>query len=89
MVDPKNSIRLIVVTTADDVDDAFNLHQPLQVVYNKALHEVGGEGKQDQFSLEFNDVELSDLSRKIGELAEELGWTDGTQLELVPKPVVV
>ena len=89
MAGTKNTIHLIVVTTADDVDDEFNLHQPLQVVFTKALHEVGGEGKQDQFALEYNDTELSDLSRKIGDVAEELGWTDGAELELVPKPVVV
>jgi hypothetical protein len=59
------------------------------VLLNKALHEVGGEGNRDQFALEYNDVELSDLSRKIGDIAEELGWVDGTQLDLVPKPVVV
>lgn len=84
-----NTIHLIVVTTADDVDDEFNVNQPLQVLFNKALQEVGGQGNQDQFALEFNDIELSDLSRKIGDLATELDWTDGTQLELVPKPVVV
>lgn len=84
-----NTIHLVVVTTADDVDDEFNVNQPLQVLFNKALQEVGGQGNQDQFALEFNDIELSDLSRKLGDLAAELGWTDGTQLDLVPKPVVV
>lgn len=84
-----NTIHLVVVTTADDVDDEFNVNQPLQVLFNKALQEVGGQGNQDQFALEFNDIELSDLSRKIGDLAAELGWSDGTQLDLVPKPVVV
>lgn len=84
-----HTIRLIVVTTADDVDHEFNLHQPLQVVFNKAIHEVGGGGNRDQFSLEYNDIELSDLSRTIGDVADELGWVDGTQLDLVPKPVVV
>jgi hypothetical protein len=86
---PKNTIRLVVVTTADDVEEEFNVNQPLQVLFNRALHEVGGEGNRDQFTLEYNDVELSDLSRKIGDFAEELGWVDGTQLDLVPKPVVV
>lgn len=89
MPKPDNTIRLIVITTADDVDDDFNLHQPLQVAFNKALHEVGGETNRDQFALEYNDIELSDLSRTIGDLADEYGWADGTQLELVPKPVVV
>jgi hypothetical protein len=86
---PKNTIRLVVVTTADDLDEEFNVNQPLQVLFNRALHEVGGEGNRDQFALEYNDVVLSDLSRKIGDVAEELGWVDGTQLDLVPKPVVV
>ena len=85
----KDTIRLVVVTTADDVDDEFNRNQPLQVLFTRALHEVGGEGNRDQFALEYSDIELSDLSRKIGDVAEELGWTDGTQLDLVPKPVVV
>lgn len=86
---PKDEIRLIVVTTAGDVDHEFKLDEPLEIVFNKALHEVGGEGKRDQFALEYHDVVLSDLSRTIGDFAEELGWTDGTQLDLVPKPVVV
>jgi hypothetical protein len=84
-----DTIRLIVVTTADDVDDEFNRNQPLLVLFNRALHEVGGEGNRDQFALEYGDVELSDLSRKIGDVAEELGWVDGTRLDLAPKPVVV
>ena len=50
MPNPK-TIRLIVVTTADDVDDEFNRNQPHQVLFNKAHHEVGGEGNQDKFSL--------------------------------------
>ena len=89
MPHPSNTIRLIVVTTAGDVDDQFNLNEPLQVLFDKALRQVGGEGNRDQFGLEYNDVGLSDLLRKIGELAQEFGWVDGTQLDLVPKPVVV
>ena len=89
MPKPDNTIHLIVVTTADDVDDEFNVNQPLQVLFNKALHEVGGEPNRDQFALEYNDIVLSDLTRKIGDAAQEYGWVDGTTLELVPKPVVV
>lgn len=89
MPKPDNTIHLIVVTTADDVDDEFNVNQPLQVLFNKALREVGGEPNRDQFALEFNDIVLSDLTRKIGDAAQEYGWVDGATLELVPKPVVV
>jgi hypothetical protein len=88
MAAEKNEIRLIVVTTAGDVDQEFNLHEPLEVAFNKALQEVGGEGSRDQFALEYKDSVL-DLSHTIGDLARELGWTDGTQIELVPRPVVV
>jgi hypothetical protein len=86
---PNGTIRLVVVTTAGDIDDKFRLDQPLQAVFDKALREVGGERNPDQFTLEYHDVALADLSRTIGDYARELGWEDGTQLELVPKPVVV
>lgn len=89
MSKPDNTIRLIVVTTADDVDDEFNIHQPLEVVFNRALHEVGGEPNRDQYTLEFNDIVLDDLARRIDNAAAEYGWSDGTTLELVPRPVVV
>lgn len=86
---PDNTIRLIIVTTAEDVDDEFNVNQPLRVLFNRALQAVGGQGDRDQFSLEFDDTDLTDLDRKIGDWAEQFGWDDGTAIELVPKPVVV
>ncbi len=89
MPDPHGTIRLVVVTTAGDVDQEFQLDQPLEVVFDRALHEVGGERNRDQFELEYKDAALSDLSRPIGDFVREFGWIDGTQLELVPKPVVV
>jgi hypothetical protein len=89
MADLKNKIRLVVVTTSGDIDKEFELEQPLEVVFEQALREVGGEGRRDQFALEFKDRELTDLSRTIRAYAAELGWEDGTQLEFVPKPVVV
>jgi hypothetical protein len=33
------------------------------VIFDKALREVGGERNPDQFSLEYHDVALADLSR--------------------------
>lgn len=89
MTDHKKTIRLIVVTTAGDVDKEFQLQQPLQVVFNDALREVGGEANRDQFVLEYNDSALTDLHRHIAEFAAELNWSDGTTLDLVPTPVVV
>jgi hypothetical protein len=89
MPDLHGTIRLVVVTTAGDVDQEFRLDQPLEVVFDRALREVGGERNRDQFELEYKDAALSDLARRIGDYAAEFGWTNGTQLELVPKPVVV
>jgi hypothetical protein len=89
MPGPQGTIRLVVVTTAGDIDEEFRLDQPLEVVFDRALHEVGGERNRDQFELEYNDVALTDLPRLIGDFAREFNWANGTQLELVPKPVVV
>jgi hypothetical protein len=86
---PDNFIHVIVVTTADDLDDRFNRHEPLRVVFERALALVGGQSQPDQFVLEYNDEPLTDLNRTLGELAESLGWGDEVELELVPNPVVV
>lgn len=85
----KNAINITVITTADDLEDDFNEHQPLRVVFERALTLVGGHGQADQFSLTYNDVELTDLDRPISEFATEHGWGDDVELELVPKPIVV
>jgi len=87
--DKPNKIRIIVVTTADDLDDEFNVHSPVRVVFERALTLVGGEGQADQFTLEYQNQALTDLDRKIEDYAEELGWGDEVELELVPAPVVI
>jgi hypothetical protein len=82
-------IEIAVVTTADDLDERFNTHEPFRVVFEKSLTLVGGHNNPDQFTLEYNNEPLSDLDRTIGDYAAELGWGDRVELELVPKPVVV
>ena len=82
-------IQIAVVTTADDLDERFNTHEPLRVVFEKSLTLVGGHGNPDQFTLEYNNEPLTDLDRTIADYASELGWGDQVELELVPKPVVV
>jgi hypothetical protein len=82
-------IQIEVVTTADDLDERFNTNEPLRVVFEKSLTLVGGHGNPDQFTLEYNNEPLTDLDRKIGDYATELGWGEHVELELVPKPVVV
>ena len=47
------------------------------------------DGEVAQFTLECGSEPLSDLDRTIGEYAEQLGWGEHVELELVPKPVVV
>lgn len=78
-----------VITTADDVDARFNAEDPLRTVWDLALALVGGEGQPDQFRIEYRHTVLTDLDRKLGSYAEEFGWSERVELELVPKPVVV
>ncbi len=85
---PAKDIEIMVATTADDLDETFKRKQPLRKVFEKALKLVGGQDQPDQFALEYNHEPL-DVDREIGDLADELGWGDRVELELVPKPVVV
>lgn len=77
-----------VVTTGDDLEERFNLQQPMQVVFNRAIELVGGGANRDRFTLEYRDQPL-DLDRRIGDYAEELRWGDRVELELVPRPEVI
>ena len=81
-------IELTVVTTGQDIEDRFNIRQPLRVVFNRALQEVGGGANREHFTLEFEDQVL-DLEQRIEEYVEQFGWEDGTVLELVPRPEVI
>jgi hypothetical protein len=85
---PDKDIEIMVATTADDLDENFKRKQLLRKVFEKALKLVGGQDQPDQFVLEY-DHEPLNLEREIGDLADELGWGDRVELELVPKPVVV
>ncbi len=82
-------IEIEVITTADDLTARFNTHEPLRVVFDRALALVGGQGQPDQFVLEYDNEPLIDLDRTIADYAAQLGWGDRIELELVPKPVVV
>lgn len=86
---PEQTISILVVTTADDLDEKFNIHQPLRVVFERVLTLVGGHSQPDQFDLEHADQPIVDLDRPIADVASELGWGQRVELELVPKPVVV
>jgi hypothetical protein len=87
--DHNDAIRIIVITTAEDLDHRFHRHTLLRVIFDRALSLVGGHAHADQFVLQYHDQPLNDLDRTLGELACELGWGDTVELELVPKPVVV
>jgi hypothetical protein len=81
-----NSIHTIVVTTTSDLDDRFNRHERLRVVFERALIFVGGQSQPDQFVLEYNNQPLTELDQTLGDLAATLGWGDEVTLELVPNP---
>lgn len=82
------TIEITVVTTGEDLTDSFNVNNPLNVVFNRALQSVGGGSHRDEFTLEWNDEAL-DLDSKIGEAAEQFGWGEAVTLELVPRPEVI
>jgi hypothetical protein len=81
-------IKIVVVTTGEDLDDSFNVHEPIKVVFNRALKSVGGGAARADFTLEYNEQTL-DLDKRISDYIEELGWTSPVTLELVPRPEVV
>lgn len=81
-------IRLIVVTTGEDLDREFNVHQPLRVVKLRALQGLPPGTDPDLFVLEYESQPL-DESKKIEEYVDQFGWQDGTVLELIPRPEVI
>ena len=83
-----NFIILIIITPGEDVEDKFNVNQPIRVVKHRALKGMPPGTNPDLFSLEYNDQALQD-ERKIKSYIEEFGWEDGTVLELVPHPEVI
>jgi hypothetical protein len=92
--DPKpgpkpKKLHIIVITSAKDLNDHFELTDPLQVVFDQALALVGGEANPEQFALEYGNEVLGDLSRTIGDWADQLGWEKKVELELVPAPEVI
>jgi hypothetical protein len=86
---PEKKLQIKVITTAGDVKGNYPTEQPLQVVFDEALAKVGGQSSPDQFSLEYGNERLTDLSRSIADYAAELGWDKKVELELVPAPEVV
>lgn len=85
---PDNFIRLTVITTGEDLEDTFNIHQPLHVVKEHALKGLPPGTSRDLFVLEYQDQPL-DESRKIEDYIAQFGWQDGATLELVPRPEVI
>lgn len=81
--------QISVATTGGDLDEKFNLREPMRVVFQKALALVGGQSQPDQFQLEYNDQPIHNLDATVGDLKGQLGWGDEVDLELIPKPVVV
>ena len=84
----KNKIRLVVVTTGEDIEEEFNINEPLRVVKMRALAKEQPGANPELFHLEFNDQTLDD-SMKIEDYIQQYGWADGTVLELVSQPEVV
>lgn len=81
-------MNLTVTTTGEDLEERFNVQEPVEVVFNRALTKIGGSANRDQFTLEYQDQPL-DLRRRIADYAQLFGWTDSATLDLVPRPEVI
>lgn len=81
-------IQLIVVTTGEDIDEKFNVNEPIQVVKAHAMHGLPPGSNPNDFVLEYEDQPLDDHN-KIKDYIDQFGWQDGTVLELVPRPTVI
>ena len=81
-------IRLIVVTTGEDIDERFSVNQPVRALKARALHGLPPGSNPNDFVLEFEEQALED-DTKIKDYIDQFGWQDGTVLELVPRPVVI
>jgi hypothetical protein len=83
-----NFIRLIIVTTGEDIDEEFNVHQPVRVIKQRALQGLPSGTDRNLFVLEYENQQL-DEDKKIEEYVNQFGWQDGTVLELIPRPEVI
>lgn len=70
-----NFIRLIVITTGEDLDEEFNIHEPMLVVKQRALQKVQPGADKDLFTLQYNNQPLDD-SKRIQDYIDQYGWTD-------------
>ncbi len=84
----KNKIRLVVVTAGEDIEEEFNINEPLRAVKMRALAKEQPGANPELFHLEFNDQTLDD-GTKLEDYIQQYGWIDGTTLELVSQPEVV
>ncbi len=83
-----NFINITVITTGEDLTQRFNVHEPLKVVKERALHGLGPGTNPDLFVLEYQGQPL-DEAKKIEDYISQLGWGDEVTLELVPRPEVI
>lgn len=81
-------ITLVIITPGEDIEDQFNVNQPIRAVKHRALQGMPPGTDPNLFILEYNDQTL-DEERKIKSYIEEFGWEDETVLELVPRPEVI
>jgi hypothetical protein len=85
----KEKFDITVITSAGDLEAEFNGEEPLKAVFERALALVGASSQPDQFTLEYENQQLTDLQEKIEDAAKRLGWTQRVELELVPHPEVI
>lgn len=76
-----NKLRICVTTTKSDIDEEFNVEQPIRAVKMAALKNQFDPSEQDEYTLVFGGEDLED-DKKIESYAHEFDWEDKVDLDL-------
>lgn len=81
-------IRICVNTTKSDIEQEFNVEQPILTVKQAAIVGQFDPSQKDKYHLKYEN-EVLDEGRKIEFYAEKFGWKDGVclDLETLPAPI--
>lgn len=74
-------LRICVTTTKSDIDEEFNVEQPIRAVKTAALTDQFNPSEKDEYTLAYQEEELED-GKKVEFYAEKFGWEDGVCLDL-------
>lgn len=85
---PDKKIRICVNTTKSDIEQEFNVEQPIHTVKQAAIVGQFDPSQKDKYHLKYQN-EVLDESKKIEAYVGQFGWEDGVclDLETLPAPI--